>query len=142
MPCSAAGGLVSAVVKLEFLDQLKTLIIHEDNTHTSNSIYKRRRKNLLINAVCDPKESKVFHKGIVHPVKCLCRHIGDTEVWLHTIRNQALGGGWLVPCSGHFTTRKSLIPNVQKAGCASGLIQMAQKITPHWNLFTILYSLL
>lgn len=97
---------------------------------------------MLINVVCDPKESKVFHKGIVHPVKCLCRHTEDKEVWLHTIRNPALGGRWLVPCSGCFIPRKSLIPNVQKAGCALGLIWMAQKITPHQDLFTILHSLL
>jgi hypothetical protein len=96
---------------------------------------------MLINAVCDPKENKVFHEGIAHPMKCLCRHTGDTEIWFHTIRNPALAGRWLVPCSSRFTPRKSLIPNVQKAGCASGLVWMAQKITPHRDLFAVLYSL-
>jgi hypothetical protein len=54
------------------------------------------------------------------------------------VGERALGGRRLAPCSGHFIPRKSLIPNVQEAGCALGLVWMVQKITPHQDLFAIL----
>jgi hypothetical protein len=50
------------------------------HTQISNNTEKRRRKNLPINEVCDPKENEVFHKGKGHNMTCLGRNRWATQV--------------------------------------------------------------
>jgi hypothetical protein len=41
---------------------------------------------------------------------CLCRHRGEVEVHLQTIRNPAQGDGWSAPRSGRLTPGKDPVP--------------------------------
>ena len=56
-------------------------------------------------------------KGEGQPITCQCKHRGEVEVQLYPYATLAQeGGGWSLPCCGHFTTEgRAIVEEVRWA---------------------------
>jgi hypothetical protein len=70
----------------------------------------------------------VYVKGKNHPMTCLCRHRGEAELYLQPICNLCAKTGWVVSTTPWpLYHQEDLVPIVQEAGWALGLVLMGKK---------------